>query len=57
VGAELVRRSIEVARAEKLGKMIATILADNKEMQSLCKKLGFQITPLGDRYVRAELAL
>jgi acetyltransferase len=57
VGTELLRRSIEVARAEGMKKMIATILADNKEMQSLCRKLGFEMNTLSDRYVRAELAL
>jgi acetyltransferase len=57
IGVELLRRAIAVAKAEKLGKMIATILVDNKEMQALCQKVGFEFKPLGEKYVRAELAL
>jgi acetyltransferase len=57
VGTELVRRMIEVARAEKLSKLVANMLTENVEMQGLCRKLGFQIAPVKDKYVRGELAL
>ncbi len=57
IGAELLKRAIAVAKAEGSNLMVATILVDNKEMQELCKKAGFEMKPLGDKYVRAEMAL
>jgi acetyltransferase len=42
LGTELVRRLIEVAVAERIQTIQAVILPDNRAMQSICKKLGFQ---------------
>ncbi|MBZ5645664.1 MAG: bifunctional acetate--CoA ligase family protein/GNAT family N-acetyltransferase [Acidobacteriia bacterium] len=43
LGTELVRRSLEVARAERLKKVISTVLPENFEMRAVNKKLGFQL--------------
>jgi acetyltransferase len=57
IGTELMRRSIEVARQEKLSRVIANILVENKEMQFVCRRLGFTLRDLNDQLVRAELDL
>jgi acetyltransferase len=58
VGSELVHRIVQVAKGEKLSRLIAEMTPDNKPMQRICEKLGFhlQLTSNG-RMVRAELAL
>jgi acetyltransferase len=56
LGRELARRAIEVARAEKVSKLEGNTLPENTEMQDLCRKLGFTLTPQ-DKYVHCELAL
>jgi len=43
LGTELLRRSLEIARAEKLKKVIANILPENIEMRALCRRLGFSL--------------
>ena len=43
LGTELVRRSIDVARAEKLKRVNSNILPENFEMRALCKRLGFSL--------------
>jgi acetyltransferase len=57
IGTEMLRRAIDVARQEKVDKLIANMLHENQEMQSLCRKQGFQIATVNDKYVRAELKL
>jgi acetyltransferase len=58
LGTELVRRSVEVARAERLSKIVASILPENFEMRAICKKLGFHLaTDVEDGVVHAELQL
>jgi acetyltransferase len=58
VGTELLRRLIQVARQEKLERLEAMITADNQAMQSMCKKLGFSLSPLPDgKLVNAEMEL
>jgi acetyltransferase len=57
IGAELWARTIDVARAEKLDKIVANILTDNEEMQGLVNKLGFTIQPIDAQIVRGELVL
>ena len=58
LGTELLRRLIQVARDEKLVRLGADVLAENREMQRLCEKLGFTIQrELGEPTVRAELEL
>jgi acetyltransferase len=59
LGAELYRRLIVVAREQKLQKVHSNMLGENKEMQSLCRKLGFHLSApdLEDNLVLAELTL
>lgn len=56
LGTELYRRLIAVARDEKLKRVVSTILAENREMRTICQKLGFRMeADLEDGTVRAEL--
>ncbi len=58
LGTELYRRMIEVARAEKLDKVVSNMLPENREMRSLCTKLGFKMfSSLEDNMILAELKL
>ncbi len=58
LGTELVRRNIEVARAEKLKTVIANILPENFEMRAVCQRLGFSLQHnLEDNVVRGTLDL
>jgi acetyltransferase len=57
IGAELMRKVVEVARQEKLSKLVANMLHENEEMQSLCRKHGFELSPAGDKYIHAELKM
>jgi acetyltransferase len=58
LGTELYRRLIEVARDEKLSKLVSNMLPENKEMRALCVKLGFKMfSNLEDNMIRAELSL
>jgi acetyltransferase len=43
LGTELYRRLIEVARDEHMTSVISTILSENREMQAICRKLGFHM--------------
>ncbi|HXP47811.1 MAG TPA: bifunctional acetate--CoA ligase family protein/GNAT family N-acetyltransferase, partial [Terriglobales bacterium] len=58
LGTELVRRSLNVARAEKLKKVISNILPENLEMRAVCKRLGFSLHhEMEDNIVRGVLEL
>jgi acetyltransferase len=59
LGVELYRRLIEIARQQKLTKVHSDMLGENKEMQHLCKRLGFTLSApdLEDNLVLAELTL
>jgi acetyltransferase len=43
LGTELTKRLIDIARHEKLDRLVAYTLMENKEMQHMCKKLGFEV--------------
>lgn len=43
LGTELLRRLLEVGRDENLDRMTADILPENRAMQNVCQKLGFEI--------------
>jgi acetyltransferase len=43
LGAELVRRLIEVSRAEKLSRVLAIIMPENQAMRSLANRFGFTV--------------
>jgi acetyltransferase len=59
LGVELYTRLIQVARDHRLTKVHSNMLGENKEMQHLCKKLGFHLSApdLEDNLVLAELPL
>jgi acetyltransferase len=58
LGTELYRRLVEVARDEHLGSVVSTILSENREMQTICRKLGFQLeSSIEDGTVQAVLKL
>jgi acetyltransferase len=48
LGTELLRRLIEVARAEQIQWVVGLLLADNRTMQRVCDKLGFRVEPMID---------
>ncbi|OYQ64181.1 acetyl CoA synthetase subunit alpha [Pseudanabaena sp. SR411] len=43
LGTELLRQLLEVGKQEKLDAIVGYILNSNDKMQSLCRKLGFQL--------------
>jgi acetyltransferase len=58
IGTELLRRLVQVGRDEKLDRIRADILMDNGAMQQVCRKIGFQLTPIpAEGVVQAELIL
>jgi acetyltransferase len=58
LGKQLMARLVEVGRAEKLQRLVADILPDNREVMRLCEKLGFTLTHSPeDDVVKAELKL
>jgi acetyltransferase len=48
LGTELSRRLVEIARAEKIERVIAEILPENIHMQRVCRELGFRMDLLPD---------
>lgn len=58
IGTELYRRLIDVAREEKLERVISILLEENREMLAICQKLGFSLqVELEDGTVKADLTL
>ena len=58
LGNELLRRVVEIARDEKLGRVSAEMLTDNVAMQVITKRLGFRVRATNDlTSVRAFLEL
>ena len=58
LGKELLARLLIIGRDEKLSKLTADILPDNRDVMRLCEKLGFTLThPADDDVVRAEFPL
>ncbi|PSN12065.1 acetyl CoA synthetase subunit alpha [filamentous cyanobacterium CCT1] len=47
-GTELLRRLIEIARAEGLHRLTGEILAENSGMRHLCQRVGFQLKPTAE---------
>src|SRR5262249_36008204 len=48
LGGEFVRRMVEIARAERLASISAHILPENRSMQGLAKRFGFELEPGDD---------
>ncbi len=58
LGRELLSRLLVVGADEKLSKLTADILPDNREIMRICEKLGFTLKhSLDDEVVRAEYKL
>jgi acetyltransferase len=58
LGKELMQRIVEIARAEKLKKLVARIHPDSAGMLAICKKFGFEvIRKEGDKLFSAEIKL
>ena len=58
LGAELLRRLLEVAKDEKMNRVTADILPDNFVMQRICEKAGFELKrSADDPVVKAALEL
>lgn len=55
LGTELYRRLLDVAKGEHIGKVVSTMLGENREMRRVCEKLGFTITEeLEENMVKGE---
>ena len=48
LGVELLRRLVQIGRNEKLQRITADILPDNRAMQRVCEKLGFKLRRSAD---------
>ena len=58
LGKELLARSLIVGAGEKLSRVIADILPDNRDVMRICEKLGFTLKhSLDDEVVKAEFKL
>ena len=58
IGTGIVRQLVEFARAEKLQRLTASMLFENRAMQKVFERLGFEIQPGADsESIEAELAL
>ncbi len=57
IGTELFRRQLDIARAEGLKRVSSNMLAADKIMQNICKKLGFQMSAPNEKFVHAEIDL
>src|SRR5207245_2139197 len=57
LGTELVRRLIEIARAEGVARLKAEILSENTGMQRIFRKLGFGLKQIEATVVSATLEL
>jgi acetyltransferase len=57
LGTELLRRLLDVGRAEKIHRIVAEILPENTGMLHICQRLGFQLKRLIDQPVKAEINL
>jgi acetyltransferase len=58
LGVELIKRLIGIAKKEKLTSLVAYALRENKDMQNMCKKLGFKLrNDLGESETVIEMKL
>jgi acetyltransferase len=56
LGTELLRRLLDIARAEKIPRVTADILPENRPMQRVCEKLGFRLVhDMASRLVKAVI--
>jgi acetyltransferase len=58
IGTEVVRQLVDFARAEKLQRIMATVLFENRPMQKVFERLGFRMKQTSDNdSLEAELTL
>lgn len=58
IGTEVVRQLVDFARAEKLPRITATVLFENRPMQKVFERLGFKLKQTADsESLEAELVL
>jgi acetyltransferase len=58
LGTELTRRLVQIAKNEKLERLVAYTLRENKDMQTMCKKVGFKVRiPVGESESIIEMNL
>ena len=58
IGTQVVRQLVDFARAEKLSRITATVLFENRPMQKVFQRLGFRLRQTGDaESLEAELVL
>ena len=57
IGSELLRRLIAIGRDERLARVIADVLPDNRDMQRVFKQLGFRFRRALGEPIRVELDL
>jgi acetyltransferase len=58
LGSELLSRLVQIGRDERLTRITADILNENRRMQRVCQRLGFQMHPSPDgSLVKAEITL
>src|SRR6185436_11305519 len=58
LGTQLVHSLIEIARQEKLDRLVASVLAENRGMQQVFESLGFKLHySVDEQVVQAELLL
>jgi len=58
LGSELLRRLLDLAKDEKVGRIVGDVLPDNLAMQHICEKMGFQLRrSIDDPVVKVELDL
>jgi acetyltransferase len=57
IGSELLRRLIAIGRDERLERVVADVLPDNRDMQRVFKQLGFRFRRALGEPIRVELDL
>ena len=58
LGTELTKRLVQIAKDEKMARLVAYTLRENKDMQQMCKKVGFKVrTPVGESECVIEMEL
>ncbi len=57
IGAKLMQKLLQAAKAEGIEEIAASMLLENHQMQALCRRLGFSLEPLGQDRMIARLRL
>jgi len=57
LGSEVLKRMVDIARAEKIRTLVARIAADNERMRGLCREMGFQFCETEGNILQAVLTL